>query len=303
MARKAPSKCIAVMVGGAIGGFVTGVGCGAAIEAIPSVNDSLSTLIAFAIPLVPGLLTSGGAAYAAWGSTPACDNDKKPPDNGGSGSQIERSQEQRVIVVLVVMFLAVLLPQLTRLLFGAVPSQQVQLIVQVVMVAIAFCIWVIGTFWLYNQGVAARRRREELPQLGTLEQTGQKTQPGVSVRDETILKKQVFDLTEGFLVLRRTDLIATFRAVWEEKLRTLPLATLWQLQQVSAVSRGLGFAGESEELLPVVSTISWAVANWSSLSQTPNTEERIVEEAKARGCPWALSFALAHYLQEHLTRG
>src|SRR5947209_2584516 len=134
MARKGLSKCVAVIIGGVIGGSIAGGGVGAAIEAIPGVTDTISIPLAFAIPSVLCLVGAIGAGGFAWGSTTECD--KQPPDNGGSGPQSGRSEGQiviivreRVIVVWTIMFIAVLLPQVTRLLFSSILSQQAQLIV------------------------------------------------------------------------------------------------------------------------------------------------------------------------------
>jgi hypothetical protein len=116
------------------------------------------------------------------------------------------------------------------------------------------------------------------------------------------VKTRIFQLSNDFLDARMKGEVATFRAAWE-KLKTLPLQTLGQLGRAPAASQGLGFAGGSQQLLPIVSTISWTVINWPSLSQT-NPPERITtliaEEANARGCRLALSFALARYLESHL---
>lgn len=310
MARKGLSKCVAVIIGGAIGGSIAGGGVGAAIEAIPSVTSTISIPLAFAIPSVLGLVGAIGAGGFAWGSTTECD--KQPPDNGGSGPQSDRSGNQgmiivreRVIIVWAIMFIAVLLPQVTRFAFSSVFSKQSLLVVQIVMAAIAFCIWVIGTCWLYNQGVTARRRRQELSQLGTLEQIPQVTQHETGLPDETSIKTHVYDLSEGFLALRMKGQVAAFHTVWE-KLKTLPLEILaGSLGQSPAATSGLGFAGVSQQLLPVISTISWVVINWPSLSQMSVPEEinaLIVKEAKAHGCSLALSYALAHYLQAQLSK-
>src|SRR5690349_7314346 len=118
MARKGMSKCIAVIIGGAIGGSVAGGGCGAAIEAIPNVVTVLGIPFAIIIPSILGLLGAIGAGVFAWGSTSQCD--KQPPDDGNSGPPSDRGQvrgiivvRERVIVVWAGMFIALLLPQIT----------------------------------------------------------------------------------------------------------------------------------------------------------------------------------------------
>ena len=117
-----------------------------------------------------------------------------------------------------------------------------------------------------------------------------------------ILRARIFKLSEDFLSTRLKGQVATFRAAWE-KLKTLPLETLGQLGQTPAASQGLGFAGGSQQILPIISTVSWAVINWSSLSQTKTPEEiitQIAEKARTRGCSDAVGYALAKYLQAHL---
>lgn len=135
----------------------------------------------------------------------------------------------------------------------------------------------------------------------TIPATALATQPTTSTGEEAI-EDRIFQLSNDFLSKRMKGQVATFRAAWE-KLKTLPLETLGQLGQTPAASQGLGFAGGSQQLLPVVSTISWAVISWPSLSQT-NAPEKIItqiaEEAWARGCSEAVGYALAKYLQTHL---
>jgi hypothetical protein len=94
--------------------------------------------------------------------------------------------------------------------------------------------------------------------------------------------------------------LPAFRALWE-RIKTLPVEALGTGMHQQSPSAGLGFAG-SQSLIPIVSLISWAVLNQSTLTASipEKAKEAIVKEAQARGFPRSQSYALALYLQQHL---
>ncbi len=123
----------------------------------------------------------------------------------------------------------------------------------------------------------------------------------VKPRDDVRLKSRLYQLIEGFLLLHMKKQIKLFQEIWE-LLQSLPLETLGKdLKQFPSAPQGLGFAG-SEELLPVIAVISWAILTWQNEDSIHPAFSRtiIVQEAKSQGCSEALSHALATYLESHL---
>jgi hypothetical protein len=127
--------------------------------------------------------------------------------------------------------------------------------------------------------------------------TEKMAQPATS---DDVLKNRIFQLSEGYISTHRRTQLPSFRTFWE-RLKTLPVEALDMGIQQRSPSAGLGFA-DSQSLIPVVSLISWAVINQSTLTaSTPEkAKEAIVQEAESRGFPRSQSYAIALYLQPRL---
>jgi hypothetical protein len=131
-------------------------------------------------------------------------------------------------------------------------------------------------------------------------QVNQIPQSETRTSDEAI-KQLIAQLSEGFLSTHMKGQLTSFRSLWE-RLKVLPLQTLGQRLEQSTATQGLGFAGK-QQVLPIVSTMSWAILNWSTLRQGKTPEqitEAIVTQANARGCSRAVGYAIARYLQQHV---
>jgi len=121
-----------------------------------------------------------------------------------------------------------------------------------------------------------------------------------TVTSTDALKNRIFQLSEEYIGTKMKAQLPSFHTLWE-RIKTLPVEALDMGMQQRAPSAGLGFAG-SQSLMPVVSLISWAVINQSSLTaSTPEkAKEAIVKEAESRGFPRSQSYAFALYLQSRL---
>jgi hypothetical protein len=113
-------------------------------------------------------------------------------------------------------------------------------------------------------------------------------------------KVRIYHTVEGFLSQRMKRDLAKFQILWEE-LKHWPVATLVGDFSQLQTSGGLGFTDTSQNLAAVISTISWAIAQTrDETSRQQLTEDRIVEEAQSRGCSYALSRALALYIEQYV---
>lgn len=114
------------------------------------------------------------------------------------------------------------------------------------------------------------------------------------------LKDRIFHLSERYISSQLKAQLPTFRTLWE-RVKTLPVEALSKGMHQQAPSTGLGFAG-SQALMPVISFISWAVINQSTLiaGSPEQVKEAMVKEAQKRGFSRVQSYALARFLQQHL---
>lgn len=110
------------------------------------------------------------------------------------------------------------------------------------------------------------------------------------------IKARIYSAVNDFLNQRRKRDLGKFQILWEE-FKQLPVETLVSGLVQAQATGGLGFSAPSQELAAITSTISW-VTTQDEATKQQLTESRIVEEATARGCSYALSFALAQYLRQ-----
>ena len=125
--------------------------------------------------------------------------------------------------------------------------------------------------------------------------------PVMPAPSDASLKNLIYQHAETFFNQRMKKQVRKFNALWEG-LKQLPVETLvGELGQLQTAG-GLGFAEGSQDIIAVVSTVSWVVVQaHDPASRSKVTEQQIVQEALARGCSVALSHALAHYLHAHLS--
>jgi hypothetical protein len=122
----------------------------------------------------------------------------------------------------------------------------------------------------------------------------------VRAENDENLKNRIYHTVEGFLNQRMKRELERFRTFWKV-LKSSPVETLVSDFGKPQTAGGLGFTESSQDLAAVISTISWVIVQvQDETAKRQLSRERIVQEAQARGCSYALSNALAIYMQQQL---